>query len=391
MKKPILRTAAEAGLLALIVTLTVLLFWRFCTREFGYHLYETASVHYLRGEVTKLVDQDLTLSGADGEYFTGTQVAEVTLASGETVEIVNYVTVQHNVVLREGGRVIVCADTPEGAEPYYTIYNYDRAGGILLCAGLFLLLVLAVGRKKGLMSGIALLFTLAAVVCFMLPSLYEGQSATLTALLTVVASTAVTCFCIGGLTRKTALNILSSSLGCLSAGLLFLLFAHILSVTGTTADEADSLSLIAGVTGLRLHGVLLCSVLVSALGAVMDVAVSLGAALSEIKDLNPAITAKELFRSGMNIGRDMIGTMTNTLILAFAGSSLATLLLFVSYGVQLHQVLSSDFLALEIAKGLAGSAAVVLTVPIGAAVCAVGLSLSRKPSVAEIHSPISNP
>ena len=391
MKKPILRTAAEAGLLALIVTLTVLLFWRFCTREFGYHLYETASVHYLRGEVTKLVDQDLTLSGADGEYFTGTQVAEVTLASGETVEIVNYVTVQHNVVLREGGRVIVCADTPEGAEPYYTIYNYDRAGGILLCAGLFLLLVLAVGRKKGLMSGIALLFTLAAVVCFMLPSLYEGQSATLTALLTVVASTAVTCFCIGGLTRKTALNILSSSLGCLSAGLLFLLFAHILSVTGTTADEADSLSLIAGVTGLRLHGVLLCSVLVSALGAVMDVAVSLGAALSEIKDLNPSITAKELFRSGMNIGRDMIGTMTNTLILAFAGSSLATLLLFVSYGVQLHQLLSSDFLALEIAKGLAGSAAVVLTVPIGAAVCAVGLSLSRKPSVAEIHSPISNP
>ena len=120
------------------------------------------------------------------------------------------------------------------------------------------------------------------------------------------------------------------------------------------------------------EGVLFAAVTVASLGAVMDVAVSLGASLQEISNLNPHIGRKELFHSGMNIGKDMIGTMTNTLILAFAGGTLSTLLVFVAYGVQFHQFLSSNLLALEIAKGFAGSAAVVMTVPISAAVCALG-------------------
>lgn len=99
---------------------------------------------------------------------------------------------------------------------------------------------------------------------------------------------------------------------------------------------------------------------------------SMGAALSEIKELNPDTSAKQLWKSGMNIGRDMIGTMTNTLILAFVGGTLATLLVLISYGVHTTQLLSSNFIALELAQGIAGSAAVVLTVPISAAICSVG-------------------
>lgn len=137
-------------------------------------------------------------------------------------------------------------------------------------------------------------------------------------------------------------------------------------------EETESLILITQATGMRLNGILFAGIMVAALGAVMDVAVSLGAALYEIQMLNPEISGRELFQSGMNIGRDMIGTMTNTLILAFAGGSLSTLLVFISYGIQYNQLISSDFFAVEVIQGIAGSSAVILTVPITAAVCAIG-------------------
>lgn len=137
-------------------------------------------------------------------------------------------------------------------------------------------------------------------------------------------------------------------------------------------EETESLILITQATGMRLNGILFAGIMVAALGAVMDVAVSLGAALYEIQILNPKISGRELFQSGMNIGRDMIGTMTNTLILAFAGGSLSTLLVFISYGIQFNQLISSDFFAVEVVQGIAGSSAVILTVPITAMVCAIG-------------------
>lgn len=137
-------------------------------------------------------------------------------------------------------------------------------------------------------------------------------------------------------------------------------------------EETESLILITQATGMRINGILFAGIMVAALGAVMDVAVSLGAALYEIQILNPKISGRELFQSGMNIGRDMIGTMTNTLILAFAGGSLSTLLVFISYGIQFNQLISSDFFAVEVVQGIAGSSAVILTVPITAMVCAIG-------------------
>ena len=97
-----------------------------------------------------------------------------------------------------------------------------------------------------------------------------------------------------------------------------------------------------------------------------------------LKEIDKNISSRSLFCSGMNIGKDMIGTMTNTLILAFAGEAVATLIVFISYGVQYHQLISSDYLTLELAKGLAGSTAVVLTVPISALICAICYGKHKK-------------
>lgn len=376
------RQFAETVLLAAIVFITGLLLWSFLGQDYTYKRYETGTVHYVKAKTAEILEQELTVSGTDGEYLTGYQKLRIILLEGDKkgqeLELENYVTVQHHVIAREGGRLLICSDEPDNGEPYYTVYNYDRGTGIWLLIGGFLLLAVLVGRKQGLLSCVGLLFTMAMVICFLLPRLYNGGGVG-AAFVTVAASCMVTCFCIGGLSKKTGFNIISAVLGSLSAGGIYRLCASLLRLTGCSMDEGDSLVLIAQATGLKLESVLYSGIMISSLGAVMDVAVSMGASLGEIDTLNPELSGLELFHSGMNIGRDMIGTMTNTLILAFAGSSLATLLIFISYGVQYEQLLSSNFLALELSQGLSGSAAVILTVPISAAVNAIGYGyLHRK-------------
>lgn len=367
-------------IIAILLSMVAMVFY-FSKQELSYKTYDTSTLHYVRGTVSEVTDQNITYSGADGEYITGIQQIKVKInegeLKGETVDIKNYITVQHNVVVNEGRRVIVCADTPENAEPYFTLYNYDRSSTVWILAVVFILLVVIIGERKGLMSSIGLGFTMCAVICWLLPTLYNGGNGILVSIATVVLSTAVSCFCISGLAKKTLLNIISTAAGTLSAGLIYKLFSFVLVLSGASMDESEALSLISQATGLKLSGVLFAGVMISALGAVMDVAVSIGASLSEIRELNPDISSKELFKSGMNIGRDMIGTMTNTLILAFTGGSIAMLILLISYGVQYNQLISSNYIALEVAKGLAGSAAVVLTVPISALVCAFGYNMVK--------------
>ena len=378
------RSLLSAGLFLVIFLFMGLLVWRLKTQTYVYQRFNTETTSYIKGTVVGIPEENSEVSGAAAEYAVGYQKVQVQLNEGnhkgEILEIENYITAQHLVKVTVGSRVIVCADEPEQAEPYYTIYNYDRSNGIWLIAAAFLLLVILIGKKQGIMSCIGLVFTILMAAGYLLPGLYEGQNGFLLTVVMVTASCAVTCFCIGGLQKKTLLNLISAVLGGISAGVVYRIFMMILHITGCNLDASEDLVLIAQATGLRLGDVLLSGVMVSALGAVMDVAVSMGASLGEISGLNPEMGRAELFRSGMNIGRDMIGTMTNTLILAFAGSSLATIMVLISYGVQYNQLMSSNFLTLEAAQGIAGSMAVVLTVPISVAVCAVGYSHSNRGS-----------
>lgn len=372
----------EIGILITILIVIAGLIWNFTKQSFQYQQYDTGSVHYVKAKTVDILEQELTLSGSDGEYLTGYQKITVQMLEGDRkgdlLELDNYVTVQHHVIARQGQTLIICADEPDNAKPYYSVYNYSRSYGIWILAIAFLTLVVVVGRKQGLVSCVGLLFTMCMIFCYLLPQLYNGAGGFGVSVMTIIFSSMVSGFCISGLTRKTIFNIISSIAGGLLVGLLFQICAIVLQLNGCSMEESESLILIAQVTGLKLESVLYAGVMISSLGAVMDIAVSISASLQEIVSLKPEVKKKELFHSGMNIGRDTIGTMTNTLILAFAGGTLATLLILISYGVQFNQLVSSNFLALEIAQGLAGSAAIILTVPISAFVNAVGRSFYHK-------------
>ena len=161
-------------------------------------------------------------------------------------------------------------------------------------------------------------------------------------------------------------------------GVLFWIFSGVLHISGYNLDSAESLLMITQTTGLELRPMLMASVLIAALGAVMDVGMSVAASLEEIHTLNPALNARALMGSGMRIGRDMIGTMTNTLILAYTGTALTTMILLLAYGYDMGHLLSSDYLAMELAQGIASTGGVVLTVPVASAISALVYTKGEK-------------
>lgn len=358
-----------------IVSLIIFIIWGFLNQEIGYKRYETSTLNYNKAKVIKINNQELLLDET-GEYITGYQSITVKFINGKekgkVVEIENAVTAMHNVIAKTGQTLIICSDIPENADSYYTVYNYYRTPMIWLIVLFLLGIIAVVGGKKGFKSGISILFTFFMIICYLLPALYRGESPLFSTVVTAALSTAVTLYYLNGLTYKTLIGILSTTTGVIIAGIMFFIISELLTISGYQTDEAESLILISQSTGLQIKGILFAGVIIASLGAVMDTAVSIGSSLYEIISLNPNISGKEIFKSGMNIGKDMIGTMTNTLILAFAGSSLMTLLIFISYGLQYQQLLSSDYLAIELGQAIAGSAAVVITVPVTSAFCSLG-------------------
>ena len=162
------------------------------------------------------------------------------------------------------------------------------------------------------------------------------------------------------------------------AGIFAALFGSISPLNGFNLPEAEELVLRASDRGLKISGLFVSGILIASLGAVMDVAMSISSACWELRELNPDLPRKALFRSGMNIGQDAMGTMANTLILAFAGSSLNTLLLFQIFDYPMIQIFNADSIAIEIIRGVAGTIGIILTVPLVALLSAEIMGPKKK-------------
>ena len=131
-------------------------------------------------------------------------------------------------------------------------------------------------------------------------------------------------------------------------------------------------------TDIKIGELLFAGILIASLGAVMDVGMSIASTLNELKEQNPQMMLKELFQSGMNVGRDMMGTMTNTLIFAYVGGAMSTLVINYAYDLSYRQLANSYVIGIEIMQGLSGSIGVVLTVPITAVIASFLVSRKEK-------------
>ena len=343
----------------------------------------SSGISYQRGTVIQVLSQSLEESPL-GSGMLGSQDLAVRLRDGSEVQMTNYLTDTHNILAEEGSKVIICVDAPDGLETYYTVYNYDRTSALVLIFAVFILLMMLVGGKQGANAVLALAVSLLLIVRFTVPAIYRGGSPIAVGAITVFAATAVTLLLLHGATVRALLAAGVTLAGEGTACMLFAASSALLHVGGFQTDQAEGLLVVAQNTGLHLKTLLFAATMIASLGAVMDVAVSLLSALWELKQQGTQ-DGGQLFRSGMNIGKDMIGTMSNTLIFAFAGNALATMLSLTAYGVQASQLLNSNYIALEIAQGLCGTGGVILTVPIASAAAAALFPRLKAPDRKPVH------
>ena len=224
------------------------------------------------------------------------------------------------------------------------------------------------------MASIGLIFTFFCIFSIFLPLILRGYSPIIAAVLIVVIISTVTMILLNGVSIKSFCGILGTVIGVILSSLILKCFGSLMHISGYSTEEAESLLLISQTTKLNVKDLLYSGILITSLGAIMDIAMSITSSVSEVQFHKPESSPIILYRVGMNVGKDIIGTMSNTLILAFTGTSLNLLVILSSYSVQFNQYMNMNNTAIEITQALAGSLALILTVPLTALLSALLLS-----------------
>ena len=232
----------------------------------------------------------------------------------------------------------------------------------------FVAFLIIFGGIKGLKSIITLFLTGIAIVKILLPMILKGYDPILISLGICAAVTTITLIIISGFNKKTLCAIVGTTGGVVVAGIMALSMGSLAKLTGLGNEEAQMLLFLPQNIDFNFKGLLFAGIILGALGAVMDVGMSIASAMHEIEQTNPSILTKDLIKSGMNVGRDIMGTMSNTLILAYTGGSLHMMLLLMAHKIPFSEVINWDMIASEVVRALAGSIGLIFAIPITAIV-----------------------
>lgn len=346
-------------------------------------LYDTEGKTFEKASVVDIVEDNETESGNQ----IGNQIVSLELLTGDykgnTVEAVSSSSYLYGAHCEVGMRVI--AEVNESDDSLYvTVFSQDRTWILYAIVFLFLVTLCIIGGRQGFNSAIALVFTFVCIVFLFLPMIYRGISPVLAAAAVAVLTTFVTMYLIGGLSSKSITSMIGTVAGVGISAVLAVVFGKIAGISGYNVSDIEQLEYVGQMTNVRIGELLYAGILISALGAVMDVAMSVASTISEIHFRNPQLSRKELFTSGIRVGKDMMGTMSNTLILAFTGSSINTLVFMYVYGYGIVQITNMYSIGIEIIQGIASTMGVILTVPIVSVIsawhlkCSFGSSLTKK-------------
>lgn len=322
-------------------------------------------------KVTKIIeDKAFEDSWTEGLRI-GSQFLQIEILSGkykgEKLETPNYLSAYYNIDAKVGSKIIVKLDKNKSGNIYVvSVFNYDRLRLLFLVLFLFVVVTIIVGGMKGLRAIVGLIFTFVLLWFLLLPMIIKGYSPIYSTIFIITITTIFSLTILNGFSKKTLCSIGGCIGGVMIAGLFTFVIGKVAHINGFNMEEAESIVLLASDDGIKIKGLLVCSILISSLGAVMDIAMSITSSMHEIISINGNINSKELFFRGMNVGHDAMGTMTNTLILAFVGASFNMLILFRIYNYPTIEFLNSNFVWLELIKGIAGSIGIILSVPLTA-------------------------
>jgi len=307
------------------------------------------------------------------------ELVKVKVLEGSYKELVTEITNEitdnpaYNIDVKPGSEVVLSitslanATNSAASKPEVNISDYHRAPIIYILFLVFLVVFLFLGGKTGLKALAGLVVTVLLIAYILLPLSMAGVYPLITAVFICLVSTVASMLFICGRTRKAAAAIIGTICGVLIAGIAAYLVIKFAPLTGLSSEEAQILRgslAIANKNPIFYSGLLAAGMLIGALGVIMDVAISIASSINEMVQVNKELGPSELYKSGMNIGHDIMGTMTNTLILAYTGGALP-LLILVSQ-MPSNKLLNLDLVATEVASALSGSLGLILTIPLTA-------------------------
>ncbi len=325
-----------------------------------------------RALIVKTGMQSLTVQILDGP-LQGSQLVAVNLLTGK---------MELDEMYGPGETILVEYAMKDGKMGWVNARGTYRIGIEWTLFGLFALLLILVGGWTGFKALLSFIFTALMIWKVMVPSFLKGYDPILIALGVMGALIVVINLLVGGLGRKGLVSCLGSLLGLLLTYALAELFTSQFRVHGAVRPFAETL-LYSGFYHLNLTSIFIAGIFTASAGAVMDLSMDIAASLHEVSEKHPTITRKELIQSGMRVGRSVLGPMTTTLLLAYSGSYVTMLMLFMGQGIPMGNIFNLNLVAAEILNTCVGSFGLVTVAPFTALAGGIVYSWRNEPPASQ--------
>lgn len=253
----------------------------------------------------------------------------------------------------------------------WTVADYLRSDALLVLMIIFFCLVLLFGRIKGINTILSLIFTCMAIFMVYIPAVLSGRNVYSWSVITCIFIIVMTMLILNGITQKSLAAGLGCASGTIVTGVITIIMDHIIQLTGLVDENSYYLLFLNQDNPIDLKGVVFGAIIIGAIGAIMDISMDITASLHVIASEVESPTFTILVKSGLTIGRDILGTMCNTLILAYIGSSLSLVLLLAAYNNSLLHLFNREMIVVEILQALVGSIGILFTIPLTSIICGV--------------------
>ncbi len=260
---------------------------------------------------------------------------------------------------------MVLSPGPNNTENFYVV-DFYRVNPIYWLAFLFVVIVVAIGKFKGVRALISLLLTFVVILKFIIPKILEGSDPLLMSIIGSFFILIIAVYVTEGIKRTSTIAIFSVLISLLLTGVLSVWFSAVAKLTGFSSEEAIYLIGLSG-ANINIKGLLLAGIIIGALGVLDDVVISQVMLVKELKESNPSLGKMQIYSQAMRVGVSHLSSMVNTLFLAYAGASLPLLMLFSVRQepfLTFSQVIGNEIIATEIVRSLTGSIGLILAVPI---------------------------
>jgi uncharacterized membrane protein len=312
--------------------------------------------------ITQLVKEE------SGTYPDGTQTVKqdflLKLESGPEVPVtIERLTQDNKAIYSVGDRVVVNQEAGPDGQDFYYIADFVRTPALGMIFGLFVLLVIGISGWHGVRSLAGLASSFVIIFTFILPNIERGYHPVFIAVVGSFFIMLVTFYLSHGFHRKTTLAVAGTLISLVTTGLLSLICIELAKLTGFATEEAVFLQVTKG-NAFNAQGLLLAGIIIGTLGVLDDITLSQASVVQELLHANPKLSSRDLFLKAMNVGKDHIASLVNTLVLVYTGSALPLLLLFQDSRVSTLNLLNYEIIAEEIVKTLVGSSGLILAVPV---------------------------